>query len=166
MEIGFRPVTAGDLPLLRTWIARPHLRRWWGEPEEEVAAIAAGLGDPGFEPFIILIDGREAGYIQSWVPDGSWEIPVEAPPATTRGIDLSLAEATNCGRGIGRRVIDAFVRRLAAEGVRRVVIDPHPENARARRAYRAAGFVEAARGVHCEGPYVLMVRDIIEKVEA
>jgi aminoglycoside 6'-N-acetyltransferase len=91
---------------------------------------------------------------------------VEAPPETTRGIDLSLAEEDECGRGIGRRVIAAFVERLAAKGVRRVLIDPHPENERARRAYAAAGFVEMACGVHAEGPYVLMVRDICEKVQA
>ena len=166
MEIGFRPVEPRDLPVLRDWIARPHIRRWWGDPDAEVAAVAAGLGKAGFAAFIILRDGREAGYIQSWTPDGAWEIPVDAPAETTRGIDLSLADENDCGRGIGRKVIAAFVDRLAAEGVRRVLIDPHPENARARRAYAAAGFAEAARGVHCEGPYVLMVRDICEKVEA
>lgn len=165
MEIGFRPVEEADLPVLRQWIARPHIRRWWGEPEAEVAAIAAGQDDPGFAAFITLLDGRNAGYIQWWKPDGAWEIPAEAPPETTRGIDLTLAEERDCGRGIGRRVIGAFVARLAAEGVRRVVVDPHPENERARRAYAAAGFVETARGVHCEGPYVLMVRHICEKVE-
>lgn len=165
MEIGFRPVESADFPMLREWIARPHIRRWWGEPEAEVAMIAESLRAPGFAAFIIRLDGRDAGYIQWWKPDGTWEIPVAAPPETTRGIDLSLAEETDCGRRIGRRVIEAFVARLAAEGVRRVVIDPHPENERARRAYAAAGFAEAGQGVHCEGPYVLMVRDICEKVE-
>jgi aminoglycoside 6'-N-acetyltransferase len=162
MRIGFRPVVVADRPLLRDWLARPHVRRWWGAPDYELAKIAGALGSPDFAAFVITLDGRDAGYIQWWRPDGSWEIPVAAPPETTRGIDLSIAEATDCGRGIGRAVIAAFVDRLAAEGVRRVLIDPHPDNVRARRAYAAAGFREVARGVHQDGAYVLMVSDIEE----
>ena len=85
---------------------------------------------------------------------------MEAPPETARGIDMSLADATDLGQGIGPRVLSAFVDRLAAEGVTRFLIDPAPDNAAARRAYAKAGFVEVARGTHMDGPYVLMVLDL------
>jgi aminoglycoside 6'-N-acetyltransferase len=158
-EIGFRPVTPADRALLADWIARPHWARWWGAAEEEAAEIASGA-TPDFGPYVFTLDGRDAGYIQWWRPDGSWEIPVEAPPATTRGIDLSIADEADLGRGHGSRVLRAFVDRLAAEGVTRFLIDPAPENAAARRAYAKAGFVETARGRHSEGAYVLMVLDL------
>jgi aminoglycoside 6'-N-acetyltransferase len=166
MTIDFRPLAEADFAPLSDWIARPHWQEWWGDPQEELAVIRAGLREPGFSAFIFTIDGRDAGYIQAWQPDGAWEIPVEAPPATTRGIDLSVADAGDLGRGIGRRVIAAFVERLAAEGIRRVLIDPHPDNHRARRAYAAAGFVPVADGMREDGPFVLMVRDLMEKVES
>jgi RimJ/RimL family protein N-acetyltransferase len=158
-EIGFRPVTPADRALLADWIARPHWARWWGAAEAEAAEIASGA-TPDFGPYVFTLDGRDAGYIQWWRPDGSWEIPVEAPPATTRGIDLSIADPGDCNRGLGSRALAAFVARLAADGVTRFLIDPAPDNAAARRAYARAGFVEVARGTHMDGPYVLMLLDL------
>lgn len=165
MKIGFRPFGEADFARLRDWIARPHWQEWWGDPDEQVEVIRADLREPGFAAFIFTLDGRDAGYIQSWQPNSAWEIPIDAPPEAARGIDLSIAEAADLGQGVGRRVIAAYVARLAAEGIRRVLIDPHPDNTRARRAYAAAGFVPAAEGMREDGPYVLMVRDLEEKVE-
>jgi aminoglycoside 6'-N-acetyltransferase len=160
--ITFRRVGEDDLATLAEWLARPHIRRWWGEPQTEVATIRAGLDDPGFGPHLFFEAGRPAGYIQWWRPDGAWAIPVEAPPETTRGIDISIAAAEDLGRGLGPRAIDAFVAMLAGQGIRRFLIDPAPDNAAARRAYAKAGFVPVAEGVHDDGPYVLMVLDINE----
>lgn len=164
-EISFRPVTAADRSLLAGWIARPHWQRWWGDAETEAAQIMRGP-TPDFCPFVFMLDGRDAGYIQWWRPDGSWEIPVPAPAATTRGIDLGIADAAACGRGLGPRVIRAFVARLVAEGATRILIDPAPDNAAARRACAKAGFVEVARGTHMEGPFVLMQLDLPQHAEA
>jgi RimJ/RimL family protein N-acetyltransferase len=159
--IGFRPVTPADRPLLAEWIARPHWQRWWGEAGSEAASIAEGAS-ADFGPFVFTVDGRDAGYIQWWRPDGSWEIPVAAPPATTRGIDMGIADPAAVGKGLGPRVLAAFMDRLSAEGVTRFLIDPAPENAAARRAYAKAGFVEVARGTHMDGAFVLMVRDLAQ----
>jgi aminoglycoside 6'-N-acetyltransferase len=158
-EIGFRPVVPADRAMLAEWIAQPHWARWWGPAEAEATDIALDVS-PDVGPFIFTLDGRDAGYIQWWRPIGEWEIPVDAPPETTRGIDMSIADAADLGQGIGPRVLRSFVARLAAEGITRFVIDPAPDNAAARRAYAKAGFVEAARGTHMEGAYVLMVLDL------
>jgi aminoglycoside 6'-N-acetyltransferase len=157
--LGFRPVTAADEALLRDWIARPHWARWWGDDAAAAAAEIAAGATPDFGPFVFTLDGRDAGYIQWWRPTGEWDIPVAAPPATTRGIDISSADAAACGQGLGSRVLCHFVDRLAASGVTRFLIDPAPDNTAARRAYAKAGFVEVATGVHQHGPYILMVRD-------
>jgi aminoglycoside 6'-N-acetyltransferase len=158
-EIGFRPVPV-DEPMLAGWIAQPHWARWWGPADEEAAGLVAHIDDPDVGPFVFTVDGRDAGYIQWWRPDGAWETPVEAPPATTRGIDMSISRTDDLGRGLGPSVLAAFMDRLAGEGVTRFLIDPAPENAAARRAYAKAGFREVAQGIHSEGAYVLMVRDV------
>ena len=44
------------------------------------------------------------------------------------------------GRGLGRRILDAFVAVLAAEGFRRLHLEVAGYNGRALAAYRAAGF--------------------------
>ena len=28
----FRPMTSADLPLVRRWLAEPHVVQWWGDP--------------------------------------------------------------------------------------------------------------------------------------
>lgn len=158
-EIGFRPVTPADRALLAAWIARPHWQRWWGEAESEAVSIAEGA-TADFGPFVFTLDGRDAGYIQWWRPEGIGG-PVAAPPETTRGIDMGIADPDDLGRGVGPAVLAAFLRRLAAEGVTRFLIDPAPGNTRALRAYAKAGFAEVARGHNADGPYVLMVRDVV-----
>ena len=35
--ISFRPVGEDDFALLATWLAAPHVARWWGEPADGVA---------------------------------------------------------------------------------------------------------------------------------
>ncbi|MFL6765592.1 MAG: hypothetical protein ACJ8FO_10405 [Sphingomicrobium sp.] len=41
MPYHFRPVTDADIPLLRDWRARPHVRQWWGAPELEDDGVPA-----------------------------------------------------------------------------------------------------------------------------
>ena len=31
----FRPMTTADLPLIRRWLALPHVGEWWGDPDEQ-----------------------------------------------------------------------------------------------------------------------------------
>src|SRR5581483_10416496 len=58
--IEFRPFAESDLPLLRTWLEREHVRLWWREPiERELAEDMSGRR-------VILVDGQPAGMIQSY----------------------------------------------------------------------------------------------------
>ncbi len=164
-EIGFRPVAAADRAMLAAWIARPHWQRWWGPAEAEARHITEDA-DPDDGRFVFTLDGRDAGYIQWWRPTAATEVPVDAPPETTRGIDMAIADPVNLWRGIGPRVLRAFVARLAGEGVRRFLIDPAPDNTAARRAYAKAGFVAVGEGVNDGGPFVLMVLDLPQPAEA
>lgn len=147
-EIGFRPMTAADLPLLRAWMAQPHWRRWWGDPETEIGFVEDMLaGRDGTRPFLIERDGAPVGYIQAWSVAEARVEPwlTEAPwlvhlPDDAVGVDLSIGPEALLSQGIGTAALQAFVARLRAEGHDHIVIDPDPANGRARRAYEKAGF--------------------------
>ncbi|NNU79038.1 acetyltransferase [Halovulum dunhuangense] len=147
-DIRFRPVTATDLPLLAEWMAAPHWREWWGEPETELGYIRDMIeGRDTTRPFLFDIDGVPTGYIQVWRPADNRIEPwlSDAPwiawlPDDAVGVDLSIGPAESLSRGIGSAVLRAFVARLRAEGHRFIVIDPDPTNTRALRAYEKAGF--------------------------
>ncbi|MBI1385994.1 MAG: GNAT family N-acetyltransferase [Rhizobiales bacterium] len=151
-DIGIRPVTASDLPVLAEWIARPHWQQWWGDPAEEVAHIREMIeGRDSTRPFIFAIDGRDVGYIQVWSIadqiDAGWTVSepwLSLVPAEAVGVDLSIADTADLGRGIGSAALVDFVAMLRAEGHTTVLIDPDPENLRAVRAYRKAGFAPIA----------------------
>jgi RimJ/RimL family protein N-acetyltransferase len=155
-EIGFRRVTAGDLPILGEWMARPHWAEWWGAQEVELGYVRdmiAGRDDT--EPFIFTIDGVAQGYIQMWRIASARTEPwlTEAPwlmwlPDGTVGVDLSIADAAMLSRGVGAAVLRAFVAQLRAAGETDIIIDPDPKNKQAVRAYEKAGFrvIEALLG--------------------
>ena len=51
----FRPMTSADLPLVRRWLAEPHVVQWWGDPSEQYDLVSGDL-DVGFLGF--ALDGR------------------------------------------------------------------------------------------------------------
>lgn len=146
--ITFRPVEAEDLELIAGWLEMPHVREWWGDPDEELARIRHMVeGRDRTRPFIFSIGGVPTGYIQcwfvgdhqteAWTRDHPWLAEL---PAETVGVDLSIADAADLSKGIGSTVLKLFAERLRIEGYRTIIIDPDPNNTRAVRAYEKAGF--------------------------
>lgn len=147
-DISFEPVSDRHLPLLARWLAEPHLREWWGDPETELSYICDMIeGRDTTRPFVFSVDGEPVGYIQywfvghhqnaSWLEDHPW---LGELPSDSIGVDLSIGVAERLSQGIGPAVLRAFVSRLKAQGHSTIIIDPDPMNLRAIRAYEAAGF--------------------------
>lgn len=157
--VGFRLVTETDLPLIGAWLAEPHVARWWGDAGAALDEIRQAMAEPTTEPYLILFDEVPVGYIQSYDIHGEADHPYRDQPPGTVGIDLSIGEPSLVGRGHGPAVIEAFVARLFAAGVPRVVIDPDPDNTQAIRAYTKASFVPVGVRTSIYGPALLMVRD-------
>ncbi|MBK5957978.1 GNAT family N-acetyltransferase [Rhodoplanes elegans] len=154
----FRPFTAADLPLMATWLARPHMAEWWGDPDEQLALVAGDLDHPDMDQFLVLADGVPFAYLQCYRL-GAWNEGFGPQPAGTRGIDQSIGEPAMLGRGHGSAFVRQFADGLLAAGTPRVVTDPDPANARAIRAYEKAGFHRDRVVATPDGPALLMVRD-------
>ena len=97
----FRAVTTADLPLLRDWLWRTHVREWWGDPVRGLAAIAEHIVDPAIDPFMAEFDDVPIGYIQSWDPHAEADHPCRDQPLGTRGIDQFIGEPKLIGQGHG-----------------------------------------------------------------
>lgn len=157
---GFRPLTRDDLPLVRLWLTQPHVARWWGPVDDEMAAIGTIFADPHVEAYLMLLDGRPVGYFQHYDPNAEAGHPFRGEPAGTLGVDLSIGEADLIGQGHGSSFIRTFVHQAFARGVPRVVTDPHPDNAASIRAFEKAGFVKRwARDAAGFGPMQFMTCD-------
>jgi ribosomal protein S18 acetylase RimI-like enzyme len=63
-------------------------------------------------------------------------------PAAASGELGIMVDPAHLGRGLGRRILGAFVEVLANEGFRRLQLEVAGYNGRAIAAYRASGFAE------------------------
>jgi aminoglycoside 6'-N-acetyltransferase len=139
-SVEFIPLHESHRAMLLRWLSSPHAQKWWGDPQEELRLIYA-VEDSEHDPFIACINGRPIAYIQAWWPtkhpDFSWQHSLSA---TTRGIDITIGNAADLGRGYGPLIIKHFAAKLFAEGTTRLIIDPDKTNSRAVKAYQKAGF--------------------------
>jgi len=154
----FRPMTSADLPLVRRWLAEPHVAQWWGDPAEQYALVSGDLDEPAMDQFIVSAIGHAFGYLQCYDPT-AWNSGFGTHPEGTRGIDQFIGEPDMVDRGHGSALIRTFIDRLLAFGAPRIVTDPDPANARAIRAYEKAGFEKVRMVDTPDGPALLMVRN-------
>jgi len=155
----FRPMTTADLPLVRRWLAEPHVAQWWGDTCEQFELVSGDLEVEAMDQFIVATDARPFGYIQCYDPDVWPDNGLGDHPRGTRGIDQFIGELAMVDRGHGSAFIRVFIDRLLASGTPRVITDPDPANARAIRAYEKAGFVRDHEVDTPDGRALLMVRD-------
>lgn len=153
----FRPMTSADLPLIRRWLAAPHVAEWWHDPET-LELVGGDLDHPDLAQFIVSHNDRPLAYLQCY-QIGDWHLSFGPQPVGTRGLDQFIGEADMLGCGHGSAFIRAFIDQLFARGVPRIVIDPSPANPRAIRAYEKAGFVPQHEIVTPDGPALLMIRE-------
>jgi aminoglycoside 6'-N-acetyltransferase len=164
-DIDFRAVTKKDAALLKRWVASAHWQEWWGEPETEVAEIMAHLESDSVEPMIAELDGKPTAYVQTYDPHMEDDHPYQDQPFGTLGIDISIGEIGDLNKGLGSQILMALSEVLFEEGATRLIIDPHPENKRAVRAYEKAGFTAFDTRMSEYGPALLLALDNPEPFE-
>jgi aminoglycoside 6'-N-acetyltransferase len=154
----FRPMSADDLALVKEWLAHPHVREWWGDPDEQFGLVSGDMTHPAMDQYIVSAGEQPFGYLQCYQMT-EWNTGFGPQPDGARGIDQIIGEADMINRGHGSAFIRAFIEGLLAGGTPRVVTDPDPANARAIRAYEKAGFVKDKLVDTPDGIALLMVRD-------
>jgi aminoglycoside 6'-N-acetyltransferase len=136
-----RSAGQADLPLLAEWRSRPHVRRWWGDPADEPETEM--LADPRIGAWIVELAAKPFAFIQDYRVDDWPPHHFDYLPPGSRGMDVYIGEADMLGLGHGSRLVRQHADRLFALGAPAVGIDPHPDNAAARRAFEKAGFTVA-----------------------
>jgi aminoglycoside 6'-N-acetyltransferase len=153
--ITFMPVTDAHRPLLLRWLSSPHAQEWWGNPQEELELIYDGKVE--HQPFLACINDEPIAYIQAWWPSKHPDLPWQhAMTPTTRGIDITIGDEKNLGKGYGSHFIKHFAAKLFAEGATRLIIDPDISNDRAVSAYMKAGFTPYETYATSDGTDLLM----------
>ena len=152
----FIQVTSADLPLLRNWLSDSEVRRWWGDPDEEIALIAGDLENSSIALNIVWFGAKPFAYIQDYDVHASPEKHRHHLPEGTRSIDVFVGEADMRGKGHGPKFLRLRAMDLKQSGAPVVVIDPLVANLNARNAYKKAGFIGDDAIDSDDGPIVVM----------
>jgi aminoglycoside 6'-N-acetyltransferase-1b len=163
-HIAFQPVTVGDAPLLFSWRQQPHVAQWWNIPPYEAQSLEdveqelrEDLELREHESFLILLEGRPVGYMQTYNAgdaSGDWW-PDE--DASTCGLDLLIGDEALTGQGFGPLIVSAIAARLFADpNVKSIIADPQPENVRSVRCFEKAGFLRERQLETPDGAALLM----------
>jgi aminoglycoside 6'-N-acetyltransferase len=162
--IEFQPLRKDDLPRVRDWLARDHVRRWWRDSIDESITEYEQAID-GLDPsdhYLIVVDGRPVGMIETYLVSDhpSWEAIVQVGEGVA-GVDLFIGEEELTGRGLGPRALEAFVTEVVftSPETHACVAAVDEANRRSWRAFEKAGF-RYVRDVEEEGrPHRLMRLD-------
>ena len=157
-RIGFSPVREEHYPLLRAWLETPHVREWWGDPDQSLAELREVMDNVAMEALIVELDGKPIAYLQSYDPHLEDDHPYADQPFGTLGLDITIGVPGLLGLGHGSAIIAQFAEQLFEEGAPRLIIDPHPTNARAIRAYEKAGFLPVPHLLGRTGDDVLIMQ--------
>ena len=163
-RLDFRPLAETDLPLLRDWLNRPHLQRWWRRGAMSTADVRRKYlprvaGRDAARPYLACVAGQPIGYIQYYLAnagDPAWW--PDRPGDGVLGIDQFLADGERLGQGLGTAMVSQFVTLLLKDQrVCEIRVDPRPDNPRAIRCYAKVGFREVGPITTPDGPALLMV---------
>ena len=155
----YRPLVADDYHMLADWFRQPHMTRWWGDPADALKEVEAAVANPSVDPFIVEFEDRPIAYFQSYDPHGEAGHPYADQPPGTLGFDLSIGIADLLGAGHGSAILGTAVEHRFGLGMPSAIIDPEPDNLRAVRAYRKAGFEPLGQRTTIYGEVLLMRRD-------
>src|SRR3954452_24192350 len=108
MAYQFRPMSADDLPLIRDWLVLPHVREWWGHPDEQFGLVSGDMSEPAMDQYVVSHDDVPFGYLQ-WYRLTDWNICFGPQPEATRGIDQMIGAPEMVGRGHGSAFIRVFI---------------------------------------------------------
>ena len=142
--ISFRNLSKDDFFTLYTWLKVPHVKEFWYQNEsftynDIVEKYTKRLKEDVVDSYIILKNGKDIGFIQSYTIDDSDAFLVKGK---IKGIDLYIGEFNFVHKGYGKDIINNFIKKFIFNdpSIRFIGIDPEVDNFIAIKAYEKSGF--------------------------
>ena len=116
-RVALRAMGRGDLADLLRWRRADHVARWWageGVPTEAEVEERYGPRIDGMTPtrmWVVEVNGRSVGFVQDYVIADHPDYAVLCPDPRAIGVDYAIGEATWVGRGLGAKVLWAWMLR-------------------------------------------------------
>ena len=148
--VTLRAMTRGDLVDVGRWRRSEHVRRWWvsdGDPTPEAVEDRYGPRIDGLTPtrmWVVELNGRSVGFVQDYRIGDYPEYAVLGPDPQAIGVDYLIGEPAWVGRGVGVRMLWAWMQRARHRfpGAETFFAAPDHRNKASLRVLAKAGFTE------------------------
>jgi aminoglycoside 6'-N-acetyltransferase len=117
LRVALRAMTRGDLPDVARWRAEAHVLAWFAEdgpPDLQSVTEKYAARIDGASPirmWVAEVNGRSVGFVQDYRIRDVPGFPLLVPDPDTIGVDYAIGEPEWVGRGLGARVLWAWMLR-------------------------------------------------------
>lgn len=140
-DVTLREATERDWPLLRAWLQRKDVQRWWGSAGSAEAEIRTVFETSSAIGRIVVCDGNPVGYAHAIDATYWGETLPEGIPAGAWDVDIVIADPAHRGRGIGQAALEALADEVFSTTLAvALCVFVSVRNEPAVRAYERAGF--------------------------
>jgi len=125
---------------LRSWLLRPHVSRWWGDPRQ---AMEHALQCSPDAHAVIVVEGTPVGYLcwQTPSPRQLAQAGLTNLPEGLVDIDIFIGEPELLGQGVGPQALSLLLSRLhEGSSFSYAGLGTAVSNVHAIRAFEKAGF--------------------------
>ena len=152
MELKLRPLVDDDISLVRLWLEKPHVRTWFGCPEDWLYELKNRHDEFSFIcHFIVMAKdatgvGSPIGFCQYYDCAESGEAWKGIPLDRVYSIDYLLGEEALLGHGYGRMLVEHITEAVWNDTPAiRIVVEPHVDNTSSRASLLANGYSHDAK---------------------
>lgn len=141
--IMFEEFNDSHLIRLHQWLQLSHVREFWDDGDRTLEQVKRHYGaEKGVKRYLFFIDNQPAGYIQSYEIDTESEYyRFSLPDKENMGIDFFIGNQDLLGKGFAIRVLAEFFLHYC-QNVKRIIVDPKPNNSKAIHIYEKYGFMK------------------------
>ncbi|MDP1723025.1 MAG: GNAT family N-acetyltransferase [Candidatus Gottesmanbacteria bacterium] len=147
--ISFERLQLAGLDLMHKWLNEPHVHEWYDKDKENtLEAITKRYapkikGEKPTDCYIVLYGKKPVAYMQTYKVNDWPEFGNHVGyDDNTASIDLFIGDTSFMGRELGNKMIKKFLKKIvfANNSINTCIIGPEPNNTRAIKAYKKAGF--------------------------
>lgn len=133
-----------DIPLMRIWLNKKHIIKWYEKPDEWLAELYGRFDVFGFiKHYIVDYNCKPIGFCQYYsCSDAHEDWYGDITLLGTYGIDYLIGEEEYLQRGFGKSTVNLLVKTVfSINEARRIVALPNQENIASCKSLLANGFV-------------------------
>lgn len=141
-ELQLRQLCDEDVAMLTQWLYAPHVAAWFHAPQDWLDEVKKRNAEFAFiHHFIAEAAGKPVGFCQYYeyrLGGEDWHGDTDLEG--TYSMDYLIGDPSNLGKGYGGDIVRALIERIRAEGAKRIIVDPAPENQASCRTLLSCGF--------------------------